>query len=51
MLTLKCESKFLFMKLKNRIHGHADIHTGKVFFQKVEVQSSQHRHREGEIVP
>ena len=48
MLTLKHESKLLFMKPKNRIHGHADTHTGKVFFQKVEVQSSQHRHREGE---
>ena len=31
------------MKPKNGIHGHADTHTGRVLFQRVEGQNSQQR--------
>ena len=48
---MKWESEILSAELKNGIHGHADTHTGRILFQRVELQSSQHRHRGGEKCP
>lgn len=48
---MKWESELLSAKQKNGIHGPADTRTGRVLDQRIEIQSSQHRHWEGENCP
>ena len=43
-MVLKWESELLSAKLKSGIHGYTNTHIGRFLFQRVEVQSSQHRH-------
>ena len=51
MITLKRESKLLFMKAKSRIHEHADTHTGKVLFQREKYKALIIDTERGKIVP